>query len=61
MHTTGIISTSTGPDRLAAFGDLRIVERSRGTAHPEAAGRRTRVAATSLLVPAPRRRSGARR
>ncbi len=60
MHTTTAL-TSTTTDRLAAFGDLRVVERSRGTAHPQAAGHRTRVAPTSLLAPAARRQPSARR
>ncbi len=56
------ITTITAPtDRLSAFGDLRVVERSRGTAHPQAAGHRTRVAPTSLLAPAARRQPSARR
>jgi hypothetical protein len=59
MQTTSIITTTT--DRLAAFGDLRVVECSRGTAHPEGAGRRTRVAPTSLLAPSARTRPATRR
>jgi hypothetical protein len=35
MQTTTALTTTT-TDRLAAFGDLRVVERSRGTAHPQA-------------------------
>ncbi len=60
MQTT--IATTTAPtDRLSAFGDLRVVEHSRGTAHPQAFGHRTRVAAASLLDPAARRQPSARR
>ena len=60
MHT--ITTSTTAPtDRLSAFGDLRVVERSRGTAHPQAYGHRTRVAAASLLEPAARRRPSAGR
>ncbi len=32
MQTTSVTTSSI--DRLAAFGDLRVVECSRGTAHP---------------------------
>jgi hypothetical protein len=58
------MQTSTAPTstaRLSGFGDLRVVERSRGTAHPQSPGARTRVAPTSLLAPAGRRRPAARR
>ncbi len=59
MQTIAITTAPT--DRLSAFGDLRVVERSRGTAHPQAFGHRTRIAPTSLLEPSARRQPSARR
>ena len=46
MQTTAITTA-----RQSAFGDVRVVERSRGTAHPAPMSTRDRVAQSLLRRP----------